>query len=185
MATSENEDKRRAVMTLLNDSEWSTWSDNAIAKACGVSDKTVTAQRPHFGISEVRKPVERTFTTKHGTTATMNTANIGKTKAEPIWRNRQMQRRYASLSSDDSENGSDSTRHARVTHASSTRQGNASTVTETLLPRYHLVERPLNVRSSSVERRCSKHSTSMVQASDKHRASMVQAPCKPLASPIV
>jgi hypothetical protein len=32
-----NADKHRAVMTLLNDAEWSTWSDNVIAEKCGVS----------------------------------------------------------------------------------------------------------------------------------------------------
>ena len=35
------EDKRRAVMTLLNDPEWSAWSDREIARQCRVSDKTV------------------------------------------------------------------------------------------------------------------------------------------------
>ena len=31
-----NADKRKAVMTLLEDSEWSQWSDRAIARQCGV-----------------------------------------------------------------------------------------------------------------------------------------------------
>ena len=33
-----NEDKRRAVMTLLADEEWGKWSDNEIARRCEVSD---------------------------------------------------------------------------------------------------------------------------------------------------
>jgi hypothetical protein len=40
-----NADKRRAVETLLADPEWMTWSDNAIAKACAVSPRTVSAIR--------------------------------------------------------------------------------------------------------------------------------------------
>lgn len=69
-----NEDKRRAVLTLLNDAEWAKWSDREIARRCNVSDKTVGALRPVT--AEIRS--ERTYTTKHGTTATMNTAAIGK-----------------------------------------------------------------------------------------------------------
>lgn len=40
-----NEDKRRAVMMLLNDSEWAMWSDREIAKQCGVSHPFVAAIR--------------------------------------------------------------------------------------------------------------------------------------------
>jgi predicted HTH domain antitoxin len=40
-----NEDKRRAVETLINDEEWATWSDREIARACGVSGKFVAAVR--------------------------------------------------------------------------------------------------------------------------------------------
>ncbi|ABW31548.1 hypothetical protein [Acaryochloris marina] len=36
-----NEDKRRVVERLLKDSEWNQWSDNAIAKKCGVSNTFV------------------------------------------------------------------------------------------------------------------------------------------------
>jgi len=78
-----NEDKRRAVMTLLNDAEWSKWSDNAIAKACAVSDKTVTAHRASiFGNSEDAPSVRKVE--RNGTTYEQNTANIGKSskKAE-------------------------------------------------------------------------------------------------------
>src|SRR5690606_34524473 len=31
-----NDDKRRAVLTLLSDPEWSAWSDREVARACGV-----------------------------------------------------------------------------------------------------------------------------------------------------
>jgi len=40
-----NEDKRRAVQTLLDDAEWSQWSDRQIAEACGVSPPFVAAVR--------------------------------------------------------------------------------------------------------------------------------------------
>lgn len=40
------EDKRRAVLTLLEDDEWSQWSDREIARRCGVSPDTVGRLRP-------------------------------------------------------------------------------------------------------------------------------------------
>lgn len=43
-----NEDKRRAVETLLADTEWSQWTDREIAKACGVS---------HPFVAVIRNPV--------------------------------------------------------------------------------------------------------------------------------
>lgn len=36
-----NEDKRRAVVTLINDTEWGQWSNREIARRCGVDEKTV------------------------------------------------------------------------------------------------------------------------------------------------
>lgn len=68
------DDKRRAVLTLLNDPEWSQWSDREIARQCGVSHEFVRRSRP----ATVNVDSEhRAYTTKHGSTATMNTANIG------------------------------------------------------------------------------------------------------------
>lgn len=40
-----NADKRRAVSTILTDTEWSQWSDRKIAKACGVTHPFVAALR--------------------------------------------------------------------------------------------------------------------------------------------
>ena len=40
-----NADKRRAIMRLLTDSEWSLWSDREIAKRCRVDHKTVSKLR--------------------------------------------------------------------------------------------------------------------------------------------
>lgn len=44
-----NDDKRRAVETLLADTEWSAWSDRAIAKAACVSNHLVASLRPQVG----------------------------------------------------------------------------------------------------------------------------------------
>lgn len=73
-----NADKRKAVETLLKDAEWAKWSDSAIAKACGVSDKTVAATRTSiFGNSDDAKPGARTVE-RNGKTYEQKTANIGK-----------------------------------------------------------------------------------------------------------
>jgi hypothetical protein len=78
-----NDDKRRAVKTLLSDAEWAAWSDNQIAKACGVSNHLVADVKVSFTLaSPSDAPPDRTYTTKHGTTASMKTANIGKAKSE-------------------------------------------------------------------------------------------------------
>ena len=52
-----NADKRRAVLTLLHDPEWSTWSNSVIARHCHVDEKTVRIWRdssltPEFPESE-------------------------------------------------------------------------------------------------------------------------------------
>lgn len=76
-----NEDKRRAVMTLLTDPEWSTWSNEAVARACNVSPHTVASAKVSISanteISNVRT-VER-----NGTTYQQDTANIGKVAPKP------------------------------------------------------------------------------------------------------
>lgn len=73
-----NADKRKIVLAMLEDTEWSGWSDNAIAKACHVSHTFVSNLRHVTCNVASEKPTEKTYTTKHGTTATMDTANIGK-----------------------------------------------------------------------------------------------------------
>lgn len=75
-----NEDKRRAVMTLLNDAEWAKWSNREIARRCGVSDMLVGSQRQDITANSCSD--NRTYTTKHGTVAVMNTAAIGKPNPE-------------------------------------------------------------------------------------------------------
>lgn len=88
-----NADKRKAVQTLLDDPEWSKWSSNEIAKRCAVGDHLVAELRKsslrenevtgHHSANAESESV--TYTTKHGTTTTMDTANIGRKKADE-WR---------------------------------------------------------------------------------------------------
>jgi hypothetical protein len=77
------EDKRRAVETLLNDPEWSTWSQEKIAKACGVSTGYVSKLINDASLhGEEIKPAVRTVE-RNGTTYQQNTANIGKREPDP------------------------------------------------------------------------------------------------------
>lgn len=77
-----NDDKRRAVERLLNDPEWSQWSDNKIADICKVDPKTVAKLRENS--MEIHRDPEaepskvRMFATKKGTVSKINTENIGK-----------------------------------------------------------------------------------------------------------
>jgi DNA (cytosine-5)-methyltransferase 1 len=73
-------DKRRAVRMLLNDPEWSKWSDNAIARQCKVTQPFVSSQRKKltYNIISEDSASTRTYTTKYGTTANMKVGNIGK-----------------------------------------------------------------------------------------------------------
>ncbi|ODT71621.1 MAG: hypothetical protein ABS75_07315 [Pelagibacterium sp. SCN 63-23] len=77
-----NEDKRRAVMVLLGDNEWSQWSDREIARQCGVGrDLVGDVRRMVAGVRRSLSATDsepRTYTTRHGTIATMDTARIGK-----------------------------------------------------------------------------------------------------------
>lgn len=72
------EDKRKAVLTLLNDFEWSMWSDREIARACAVSATFVGTVRESLG-EETKS--EKKYKTRHGTEAVMDTTNIGKSKS--------------------------------------------------------------------------------------------------------
>jgi len=75
-----NRDKRTAVL-LLKDPEWSGWSDREIARRCTVSDRFVNGVRAALTPNIRSEP--RTYTTKHGTTATMTVSNIGAKPAAP------------------------------------------------------------------------------------------------------
>ena len=74
-----NEDKRRAVRTLLEDDEWQKWSDNEIAKRSGVSRGLVSGvkkEREEHGHLAKKQDSVVTFTRRnkrHG----MKVKNIG------------------------------------------------------------------------------------------------------------
>jgi N6-adenosine-specific RNA methylase IME4 len=73
-----HDDKRRALLILLGDAEWSAWSDREIAARAHVSHTFVAKLRGVTG----NVASERTYATKHGTVATMDTAAIGKRAAD-------------------------------------------------------------------------------------------------------
>lgn len=78
-----NADKRNIVTAILKDEQGRQWSDRDIAKRFGFSNTFVGNIRRSLSTVDSEKPAERTYTTKHGTTAVMNTTNVGKkTKAE-------------------------------------------------------------------------------------------------------
>ena len=75
-----SEDKRRAVLTLLGDSEWQKWSDSEIGRRCNVDHKTVSKIRGEYlGKSQDSSRLA----TRGGTTYSINTANIGKPVSPP------------------------------------------------------------------------------------------------------
>lgn len=76
-----NADKRIAILKMLKDGEWATWSNEIIAKTCMVSPHTVADVKKSISanaeIPKIRK-VER-----NGTVYEQNTSNIGaKTKQQ-------------------------------------------------------------------------------------------------------
>lgn len=76
-----NEDKRKAVMTLLNDSEWSAWSDREISRQCGVAASFVGDLRKFIcSLTTDTDQKETRIVERNGKTYEQNTANIGKSK---------------------------------------------------------------------------------------------------------
>lgn len=73
-----NQDKRRAVITMLADDVWGGWAIREIARHCHVSPDTVSRYKQQMiadgSLSE--SDSESTYITKHGTISTMNTAGI-------------------------------------------------------------------------------------------------------------
>lgn len=74
-----NEDKRKAVMTLLDDLEWSDWSDGEIARRCNVSTMTVGRIKKSLN----KTTTEKTFVSK-GKQRVMKTEKIGKIATKPV-----------------------------------------------------------------------------------------------------
>lgn len=92
-----NEDKRRAVRVLLEDPEWSTWSDREIARRAGVGPDLVGTVRRSLSVNDSENQPnsaesqdsasERTYVTKHGAVARMNTSGIAARsapRADPV-----------------------------------------------------------------------------------------------------
>ncbi len=77
-----NADKRKAVMTLLEDSEWSQWSNREIARRCGVNEKTVRNLRESIcGNSADTNLNNQRKVKRGGKTYIQDTTNIGKDKS--------------------------------------------------------------------------------------------------------
>ena len=77
-----NADKRRAVLTLLGDPEWSQWSDREIARRCAVSNRFVGVVRAELAVNGSQSPTARRYT-RGGAEAVMQTAGIGRRAADP------------------------------------------------------------------------------------------------------
>jgi hypothetical protein len=71
-----NADKRRSVLLLLRDAEWSQWSDREIARRCAVGNKMVSDLRNSICVNDTDKPTTRKVE-RNGATYTQNTTNIG------------------------------------------------------------------------------------------------------------
>lgn len=79
-----NQDKRRAVETLLKDEEWGKWSDSEIGRRAHVSHPTVAKIRSELIQAGILKNLQDTPRTvqRGGTTYTQQTANIGQRPAQ-------------------------------------------------------------------------------------------------------
>lgn len=76
-----NADKRHAVLLLLKDEEWGQWSSHEIARRCAVSHTFVDNARRSLATVASDEPT-KTYTNRHGQTATMNTENIGRSEGQ-------------------------------------------------------------------------------------------------------
>lgn len=64
-----NEDKRRAVLALLEDEEWRQWSDREIARRCAVSNQFVSNLRAGLSVNDGQ--IETRRVVRNGTEYTM------------------------------------------------------------------------------------------------------------------
>lgn len=83
-----NADKRRSVLALLEDEEWSQWSDREIARRCAVSNRFVSDMRAELS-SVNGSQIDERRVIRNGTEYTMHTANVGSAPAlasqEAMW----------------------------------------------------------------------------------------------------
>ena len=82
-----NADKRRAVETLLKDSEWKQWSNHQIAAKSNVSHVYVSNIRNELYPKDEQSGLDlgpgQRLATRGGTTYVVNTSNIGKPASTP------------------------------------------------------------------------------------------------------
>jgi hypothetical protein len=74
-----NDDKRKAVTTLLQDDEWRTWTDREIASVCSVAHSFVAKVRAEVKASldsESSDANQRKYKDKHGNESTMDVSGI-------------------------------------------------------------------------------------------------------------
>lgn len=76
-----NADKRRAVLLLLEDEDWSTWADREIARRCAVSHDFVSRLRGSLS-SDDSERAPRTYQDRHGNVTRMRTSSIGRRPAQ-------------------------------------------------------------------------------------------------------
>jgi hypothetical protein len=79
-----NDDKRRAVMTLLTDDEWSRWPQKMIAKACCVCREFVCNLSAALSASCGRSQDGVRVVTRGGTTYPMDTLGISRRRSGPL-----------------------------------------------------------------------------------------------------
>ncbi|MDD1695123.1 MAG: ParB/RepB/Spo0J family partition protein [Methanoregula sp.] len=78
-----NEDKRRAVLTLLRDKEWKDWADTKIAAACNVSvDLVANVRKSDLGETDSHRLKNFRKIERDGKVIKLNTSRIGKTRSE-------------------------------------------------------------------------------------------------------
>ncbi len=75
-----NEDKRKAVMTILDDVEWAEWSDITIAKKCQVTSAFVGRVRKSLNLESTT----RKYVNQHGTVVSVDTKNHGRPAKEEL-----------------------------------------------------------------------------------------------------
>lgn len=77
-----NDDKHKAVLTLLRDAEWSAWSDREIARQCSVSrDLVASVRRAYLAEKPDGSPPDVRTVTRGGTTYQQKTAGIAEANA--------------------------------------------------------------------------------------------------------
>jgi len=81
-----NADKRKAVETMLNDPEWSSWSDKKIAEVCGVGNQLVGDVRRAIFVNhkdEAREAAPVRVVERNGKSFTQAVGQIGRHRGTP------------------------------------------------------------------------------------------------------